>query len=152
MDPITLAILGASGGLKMFGGFMEGFQGYQAGKYNARMARRAAEEVRISGEWDKARIDTEAGRAVSASRAATARAGVDVTQGSPLLAMLKSLDVAEQDKAMVRRRVGLTAWQHEIEARHAAFMGRQALMKGIMGGIGGGLGSLGDMAKGGAFK
>jgi len=123
-DPMTLMMIGM--GVSAAGTLYTGMQNYQAGQYNAAMAREEAktQEVLTDIEIQKHRRDVK--RLKSAQIARYGASGVTL-EGSPLLVMADSAAEAELDEALIR----YSGWAKARGLRSEAYLsnkkGRESL-------------------------
>lgn len=113
-------------------------------EYNALVAEREALLARIEAGIEASRIQRAGRRLVSTQRAVAAKSGVDVSQGSPLLIMLDTIQRAAEDASLALFRGEVRAEGLETtaevertagsqEAKILRTQGRRALITGTLG-------------------
>jgi len=122
-DPVTLfAVMAGVGALTSgLSAVQEGRAAGVAHEYSARIVeRKSAQEEKASREKTRKLLGTQ--------RALFAKAGVDISEGSPLLIMAETAREGEEEALAIRR-------GGKEEARLERFYGRQAKKAGRMRGI-----------------
>ena len=126
-DPVTLGIaaIGGSTLLSAFGQYQAG-EAYEAtGDYNARVLEQYAVAARQSAAFEEARQRREARRLKAAQRAGYAKAGVVITEGSPLTVLTETAAEAELDALAIRYAGEVQARGYEAEAAISRWEGKQ---------------------------
>jgi hypothetical protein len=125
------AIAGAA--ISAYGAYSAGQARQEAGRYDAAVAERQAQEAR-----DAARVDAENQARVTQREQATRRAraadsGVEPSYGSPLLGLMEDARLAELDQQRILYGGELRGSGFEANARLQRYQGAQAGRAGTLG-------------------
>lgn len=123
----------ASTAMSVFGSVAGGVGAMQAASFNAKMAEQEAEAARQQAALEAGRVRETGRKILGAQRAATAKAGLEVGEGSPLLIMLETVRQSEEDAMLTRYKGDVRATSLRAEARAQRAEGRRALLGGILG-------------------
>lgn len=126
-------ITGALQGLTLLGGVVSAMGGIQTGNaqkkaanYNAARDEQAAVLAIQAGKEDAKLIRLQSERSRAQSLANMAAAGVNISEGSPLLADIQAAKYAEVDAAKAEYQGELKAWGLRTDAQIERFQGEQA--------------------------
>lgn len=122
--------------LKAVGSIVKGVAGYQAGRYNAKVANNGANEERALGNAEEMQIRREARRTMGLQIAAQAESGFQVGTGSALTALEESLVNREVDILTSRRNARGRQQGLKSQAMLAKRGANMALFEGVIGAAG----------------
>lgn len=137
MAPLAAAapyIVGAGAAVSAFGSYKSGQAQASAGKYNAKLATQQAAQ-------NEETVRNRLRKLLASQRALYAKAGVDLSSGSPVSVLAETAAEGERDALIVR-------YGGQAEAAQQKMYASSAKTAGIMGGIGTlltGLGQAGGM-------
>ena len=121
------------GGLTLLGGMMSAMGGLQTGNaqrqaanYNAAMDERAADLALAAGEINADNIRLQAERQRAQSLAGMAASGVNIAEGSPIIADAQAAKYQARDIALTRHAAQNEAWKLRAGAQIQRWQGKQA--------------------------
>ena len=142
MDPISPILLGVMVGSSVAGTvlsagsqIMAGQERAAAAKQQERMYLAEAAAKEEKGVYEEEQHREKIRRIVGTQRALYAKAGVDITEGSPLLTMITTELEGEKEAKMIRKGYEVEAGQSYGEAKLASMYGRSAARAGMIGGV-----------------
>lgn len=130
------------------GAIAQGQAQQRVANYNAKVAENTAIAERQRASYEAGLIEEEKQRVLGAQRAAGTSAGMDISQGTPIVVLGDSAKNAEAD-ILARKYSGETqAVAYENDAHRFRAEGRAAKTAGIIGGFSTLLGGFGKAASG----
>jgi hypothetical protein len=123
-DPVTLGIVAL--GVSLMGTGMSAFGQYQQGQAQAAASEYNAAATEEKGKYEESQARDRLRRLLGTQRALYAKAGVDITSGSPLLVMADTAAQGEQEALNIRR-------GYQTEAGIDRFYGKQYKKAGMIG-------------------
>ncbi len=136
-DPGTLAIAalvtaGVGTGMSAYGQYKQGEAAKAAGSAAEDVAAANAEAIRDKAAYEEEIQRDKLKKIMGRQRTLYAKAGVNIDEGSPLLALMQSAEEGERDAQAIRYGGEVNAAQQLNQGRMAAFQGEQAYQAGIM--------------------
>ena len=129
---VIAAVAGAA--VSAYGAVRQGQYQEAAAEYNAKIAERDAELARQKAEYDADVSAKEFKKLLGRQKALYAKAGVDISEGSPLLVMAYQAEEGERDRQAILYG-GKTAQESAIDrARLFRFTGENAATAGYISG------------------
>ena len=119
--------------LMVVGSLVQGVAGYEAGKYNKRVADVNAVDAENEGVGEGARIRDESRAAMGEQLASLAGNGFEPGTGSALTRLSESAVAAELDIQESRRRARSKAMAYRSQGKAAMAEGRSRLIGGLFG-------------------
>ena len=101
MQAIPAIIMVASAAVSAYGSYQQGKRAKEAADANAALERQNAEAARRKAEYDAERSALEWKQLMGRQKALYAKAGVDITSGSPLLTLAFESEQAEKDRQAI---------------------------------------------------
>ena len=127
-------IAAAGAAIAAYGAIQQGQTAKAAGEYNARIAERDSLAAQQKAEYDAESSTEKFKSLLGRQRALYAKAGVDITEGSPLLMMSFQAEQAEKDRQAILY-AGKTQSQSDIDkANLFRFTGGRAETAGYISG------------------
>lgn len=145
-ETAALIALGAGAITSAYGSYRQGQAAEEAGRFNAEVSEANAQAARDKAAYEEQLYDRKARQLMGRQRVLYAKAGVDITEGSPLLVMATQAADVERDKWAIRYGGDVSATQELNKARIYRYQGKQGSMAGKIGAIGNifsGVGTLG---------
>lgn len=93
------AVAGAA--VSAYGAVKQGQSAKEAAEYNAQVAEKDAAAAKAKAEYDAETSSTQFAQLMGKQKALYAKAGVDITSGSPLLTMSFQAEQAERDRQAI---------------------------------------------------
>lgn len=126
-SPVTLGMMaiGGSSLLSAFSQYQAGEAYEVAGDYNARILEQQAVAARHSAAFEEVKQRREARRLKAAQRARYGKAGVVITEGSPLTVLTETAAEAELDALAIRYAGEVKAKGYEAQAEMSRWEGKQ---------------------------
>lgn len=115
------------------GSLVQGLSGYQAGKYNQKIANVNADAADNQGVAEGERVRSEARAAMGRQYASLGGNGLDPNSGSALTRLQESAISAELDIQEARRKARTQAMAYRAQGATAAAEGRSKLVGGLFG-------------------
>lgn len=126
------AVAGAA--ISAYGAVKQGQYQKATSEYNAQIAQRDAEAARQKAEYDAEQSSREFKMLLGKQKALYAKAGVDLTEGSPLLMMAWQAEEGKRERELILQG-GRTAEQSDLaKANIFRFQGGQAQTAGTISG------------------
>jgi len=142
---IVLGITALGTATSAIGQYQQGKAQKEAYEYNAAIERQNAIAAEKSAAHEEDLQREKADALKSRQRALYAKAGVDITSGSPLLVMSEDMERAERDAQAIRYTGNVKKTQHLNQANMYGYYGEQAETAGRTGAFSTILGGIGSM-------
>ncbi len=138
MSTLTIAIaalaMSAVGtGVSALGQIQKGKTEKAAGEYNARVSEANAAAIEKKTVYEEEQSRDKLKRLMGTQRALYAKAGVDITSGSPLLVLADTAAEGEKEAKMIRYGGDVEATQQKNQARLQRLYGSSAYSSGLIG-------------------
>jgi hypothetical protein len=142
---IALGITALGTGFSAYGQYQQGKAQREAYEQNAEISRQNAIAAEKQAAYEEDIQREKANALKSRQRALYAKAGVDITSGSPLLVMAEDMERAEADAQAIRYGGNVKKTQYLNQANMLDWSGEQAYSAGKTGAFSTILGGLGSM-------
>jgi hypothetical protein len=146
MPAIMMATSAIGAGISMYSQIQAGQAQAEAGRVNANLARQNAADELNRGAAEAGAIQMRGSQVVGAQRAAMAGNGIDTSVGSAAGLEGSTRTMAELDSMTRLNNAARRAWGYQLEANEQNAMAGLAEQRSILGAVGTGIGTLGDMA------
>lgn len=133
MSALPLILMAAGTTMSAIGQVRAGKQQAAAEEYNARVAESQIKAVQTASASEQAKLNRQKSQMLSSQRAAYAKAGVRLDEGSPLEVMADTATEYELDLATSRYNANVQTNQLQSEANYRRQVGKQAKMSGYYG-------------------
>jgi len=142
---LPIALVSMSVGLSAFGKYQQGQAEDVAYKYNARLLESDAITTREKAEYEAEKSKVETKRLIGEQTIRYAKAGVDISSGSPLMVLAATAAEGKEEEQMIRYTGDVEATKLRNQARMQRYYGSQAKKVGTLGALSTVLGSAGIM-------
>jgi len=123
---------GLGTGLNILGTVASSISQFNTARFNADIQSQNISLARQKGDDETTRRKRKLARQIGTQTALLAKAGVDISSGSPLLAFEETIKIAEEDFAAINLNRNAAVLKAQLKQENARFTGRQALRVGAL--------------------
>ena len=132
---VPLIIMGVGTLMAASSKYQQGAAESEAYKYNARITEGEAAAVKEKAEYDVALHEKDVRRLIGEQRARYAKAGVDISSGSPLFIMAATAAEGKEEEELIMYEGDVESTRLRNQARMQRYYAKQAKRAGTMGAI-----------------